>query len=342
MKLYKNNILPVFPILFLVIVFIVCFNAGCKTRGKDSKDAAGARDPVTIGFAAILAAPVIIAHEKGYFFDEGLDVTMREYSAGKLALDGMFAGEVDLATVAETPVVFNSFKRDDFFILAMISSNADDLKIVVRKDRGIRKASDLKGRKIGTTFGTAAQFYLDSYLNISGLAKDDVTVINRTVSNLPADLQKGTVDAIATIEPYAYEARQLLGDNAMRLPKVDIYGIMYNLVTTKQFSKKHPETVKKVLKAIDKAVTFIQQNKKESLMITALKLKVDEKFLNAVWDDYIFGLSLDQSLLIAMEDQARWAIKNKLTDKTLVPNYLDYIYMGGLAAVKPEAVRIMR
>ncbi len=54
-----------------------------------------------------------------------------------------------------------------------------------------------------------------------------------------------------------------------------------------------------------------------------------------------FILSLSQVLIIAMEDEARWAIKNNLTDATEVPNYLDYIYFDALEAVKPDAVNII-
>jgi NitT/TauT family transport system substrate-binding protein len=43
-----------------------------------------------------------------------------------------------------------------------------------------------------------------------------------------------------------------------------------------------------------------------------------------------------------MEDEARWRIENNLTDKTAVPNYLDFMYFGGLQAVKPEAITAIR
>jgi NitT/TauT family transport system substrate-binding protein len=52
-------------------------------------------------------------------------------------------------------------------------------------------------------------------------------------------------------------------------------------------------------------------------------------------------LTLPQALLLAMEDQARWMIENKLTSQTAIPNYFDYIYLDGLKAVKPEAVTII-
>ena len=56
----------------------------------------------------------------------------------------------------------------------------------------------------------------------------------------------------------------------------------------------------------------------------------------------VFVVSLPQALIIAMEDEARWRIENKLTDKTTVPNYLDFIYTDALEAVNPEAVTVIR
>jgi NitT/TauT family transport system substrate-binding protein len=64
--------------------------------------------------------------------------------------------------------------------------------------------------------------------------------------------------------------------------------------------------------------------------------------METVWSQNQFSLSLDQSLVAAMEDEARWMIANGLTSETEVPNFLDYIYMDGLQAVKPEAVNIIR
>ena len=48
--------------------------------------------------------------------------------------------------------------------------------------------------------------------------------------------------------------------------------------------------------------------------------------------------ALDQGLLLAMEDQARWMISNKLTDRTQVPNYLNYIDAEALLKVDPKTV----
>jgi NitT/TauT family transport system substrate-binding protein len=59
-----------------------------------------------------------------------------------------------------------------------------------------------------------------------------------------------------------------------------------------------------------------------------------------VWPKHHFSLSLDQSLLIAMNDEGRWMIINNLTTEKTLPYFQDYINTRGLVEVKPEAVNI--
>jgi NitT/TauT family transport system substrate-binding protein len=42
-----------------------------------------------------------------------------------------------------------------------------------------------------------------------------------------------------------------------------------------------------------------------------------------------------------MNDEAHWIINNDLTIEKEIPDFLDYIYMDGLEAVKPNAVNII-
>jgi NitT/TauT family transport system substrate-binding protein len=326
----------VFGIVLLLTLTI--FSASCNKPEKS----AGPKDIVTIGVAEqILSAPLIIAAEKGYFADEGLNVTIRNYKFGRLCLEAMFAGEVNLSTNAQMPVVMNGFKRDDFSIIAEFAYNDDDSKMVVRKDR-IRTGADLKGKKIGTPFGTSAHFFLDIYLNYSNVPKTSVEVIDILAQNLPDAMKTGKVDAISSFEPYAYETLQLLQDKATRMDKIELFREAFIVVGMKDFINNHPEALNKLLCSIERGIAFIKKNKRETMQILAKKLKVDDKFLEAAWDGYVFDLSLNHSLLIVMEDQARWAIENKMTDKTKVPNYLNYFYLDAIKEVKPETVTIVK
>ncbi len=342
-KLMKRTNISRSVVIFVLFFCIAGIVASCKEQPNETKAFKEPREPITIGAALeTLSAPVIIAYEKGYFSDEGLDVTMKYYTIGKLTLEALFAGKVNFAMPAETPIVMNSFKREDFYVIAGFVYYYDDSKIVVRTDRGIRTASDLKGKMIGTTYGTSAHFFLDAYLTSMKVQHKDVKLIDIPQKDLPNALKHGEVDAIAAFEPYAYEAMRDLPGRTIRLPKADLLRETFDLVAMKDFTKNHPETIKKVLRAIDRASTYIQQNKEDSISVLTKKLHMDEKYLYATWNDYKFGLYLDQTLLLTLEDVAQWAITNNLTNKTKVPNYLNFIYFDGLHSVKPKAVRVMR
>jgi NitT/TauT family transport system substrate-binding protein len=316
---------------------------GCKQQPQKSGMSTGSGEHVTIGVALlVLSAPIIIAHENGYFAEEGLNVTLKEYQFGKLALEDLFAGNVDMATVAETPIVMYSFKRDDYYVIAEFVHSYDDSKIIVRNDRGIRNPADLKGKRIGTTFGTSAHFFAEAYLSYNKVRRSDAKLIDIPQKNLAEALKQGEVDAIAAFEPHAYETMRLMSETTMRLPRAELLRETFDLAAMKDFTKNRPETVRKALKAIDRAVKFIKDNRERSIAILAGKLNADEEYLDDTWNDFAFELSLNQALLLTYEDVARWAIRHKLTDKTELPNYLHFIYFDGMESIKPEAVRIMR
>lgn len=51
----------------------------------------------------------------------------------------------------------------------------------------------------------------------------------------------------------------------------------------------------------------------------------DYAFTELMWSENQISLALDQSLILAMEDESRWMIKNNLTAERQVPSFLDYI-----------------
>jgi NitT/TauT family transport system substrate-binding protein len=90
------------------------------------------------------------------------------------------------------------------------------------------------------------------------------------------------------------------------------------------------------------AESYLASHQSEAKAIVRKRMNFDDAYLEMIWQRYQFSLSLDQSLVLAMEDEARWMIKNELTTEKNMPNFVDYIYEDGLRAVKPEAVNIIR
>jgi NitT/TauT family transport system substrate-binding protein len=324
----------------VLLLSLTVFSASCQKPEKST----GPKEKVTIGVAAggQYSLPFIIAREKGFFQEEGLEATIRVYPSGKMALEAMFAGEVDSATVSETPIVLNSFMRDDFAVFATVAYSYDNNKVIGRRDRGVSKPADLKGKTIGFTAGTSSHFFVQVYLTEHGIEPSAVKMVDFAPTDLPGALKEGKVDAIAIFEPYASMAMKVLPDKAVRLPRSDLYKQTSNLAVMRSYAKGHSELLKKVLKAVDRAITFIKQNRNESIAVMTKSLKPGEDLLVSLQDDPMFELSLEHSLLTTLEDEARWAIANKFTDKTKVPNYLGYFYLDAMKAVKPEAVSIIK
>jgi len=303
------------------------------------------RDKIAIAIPGEpLNALLIIAKELDLLSREGLDVMVKdEYSSGTgaRALEGMLAGDVDVTTSADTAIVFKSFERQDFRIVASHGSSDNDPRIVARKDRGITKLSDLRGKRIGTPKGTTMHFFLHVVLVKNGIPEKDALISHKKLEELPSALANAEFDALSVREPYVSEAMKLLEGNAVVFAEPGSYVKTLNVVARNSFIKERPEAIRKLLRALIRAEEFAKKEPNQAMKIVSNRLKLGHSEVAALWPELDLRVSLDQRLLVSLEDQARWAIKNKLTDRTTAPNYLNFIYLEGLKAVRPEGVTII-
>lgn len=319
----------------LVLIAIYYNSLGFKKSIKMEK--------VTFGVErSILTSAIWVAENKGFFKREGLDLTIKEYQSGKLSFEAMLDKEkgIEISIVAPTPIMFNSFKRDDFKIFATIVSSFNDLKVIAKNGRGIKTGSDLKGKKIGTPFGTTGQFYIEEFLVYNKVESSDVELINISPDQLLNALKSNKVDAVVIWEPHAFKISEELRDQVFRISNSDIYNETFNLVARDDFIKSNPETLKKILRAINAATHFLINNTKEAQKIVRKRLNLTNSLVEGVWGDFNFQTSLDSSLLLTLEDEARWAIKNNLTKRKKIPNYLRFIYSKAMKEVGPNWINI--
>lgn len=303
----------------------------------------GPVEKVSMGISAtsLLPSLVHIAEEKGYFLEQGIDMEIQGYPAGKLALAATLKGELDMGTASDPNIVFRSFESNNFAVFVTIVDSAQHAKALARKDRNINTPQDLIGKKVATTIGTTAHFFMVTFLIVHGLDSSDVEIVDLKPKEMVQAIVNGEIDAIFTWEPNILDAQRILADKAVILPSVVGYMATFSLISKRSFIENNPELIERILKALLKAEEFVKDNREESINIVASRLKIDRESVDEIWDGYRFRLSLSQSLLVTLEDQARWVIENNLTDAIEVPNYLDYIYIDALLEVKPEGVGII-
>lgn len=309
-------------------------------RLQQTRQPDGPIDKLILGAETIpLSAPIWVAEHKGYFREESIEVEVRGFKSGRTALFTLVdEGGLDLVTAAQTPVISKSFSRSNYAIVAGLAYSDKDLKLLARRDRGIASPQDLKGKTIGLTTGSSGHFFLHLFLAYHQLQWPDVKTADFEATALGAALVDGQVDAVATWEPHIYRTRKALSEKAVLMPSGSIYREDFYFIARKECIQRSPEALRRFLKAIEKAQQFIRQHRDETLEIVERRLQMDPEVLRATWSEIQFGLFLDQSILVSLEDEARWAIENQFTTARRAPNFLNYIHSGALLAAKPEAV----
>ena len=288
------------------------------------------------------SALMMVALDQELFKAQGLDIVVKEYPSGKRALrEGLFTGGVDVASTADVPLTFAAFERDDFRIIASLFSASNVNRIVSRRDHGITKATDLKNKRMATQKASAVHFFMHLFLLENGISGKDVLVSFMKAEQLPKALANGEVDAFSMREPYVSEARSLLGDQAMVMSAPGAYEQMELLVATTTLLQERPVVAKRMLKALLQAEAFIHEQLDKAAEIVAKRLQVDATKIKTVLPQYTLRVSMEQSLLLLLEDQARWAIENDLL-KGRVPDYLKLIHFDELLQLAPERVTIIR
>ncbi len=302
----------------------------------------GKMESITIGTPPLESSALIyIAEDLRHFTDNGLSVTVRSYDTGASAFNELLKGGVDIAIPAEYPLIGAAFKGEKVRAIASIDK-VSYFYLIGRKDRGIQEISHLKGKKIGVVRKTIAEFFLARFLNLNGLRIEQVTLVEVSPSGSADAIIRGDVDAILSRPPYVSPMEERLGANAVIWPAQSGQALYAILIGRNDWIEGHPETIKRLLRSLDQAEEYLISHPAEARAILQKKLKLTEPNVTKVWSENQFSLSLDQSLITAMEDQARWMIANKLTRAKEIPDFLNYIYVDGLNAVKPEAVNIIR
>lgn len=337
MKTRKKIILLILGIVIavLIAVYIAWF--------RPPKGYSGPVESISVGFQpGQTATEAYVAQDKGFFTKNGLNVTIKHYDSGIEAANGMLLSELDLAGVAETALVYKAFEHQAISSIACVNKIDGLFFLVGRRNRGIENVSDLSGKQVGVPLQTIGEFYLSRFLELHGMSTHQITIVNTSLSQSVEALTNGTVDAIVTMQPYVEALKNQLGAGGVSWIIQSGQVLFGMFVGKNSWITEHPDVVKRFLRAIEQANGYIIEHPNEAKTILKNRFNYTDEYLELVWPGNNFSLSLDQSLITAMEDEARWMIRNKMTKEREVPDFMNYIYVDGLKAVKPNAVKINR
>jgi NitT/TauT family transport system substrate-binding protein len=306
------------------------------------RDYRGAVASVTIGTTTSeVNALVLIAEDQGYFAGNGLKVVHKIYPSGVAAIDGLLNHEVDLATGSEFAFANEVLSEQDIRTIGAISRSSIEY-LVGRVDRGIENLSDLKGRTIGVPLGSRPEFALDRFLFLRGIDTTEVTLVDVPVNESVQALASGKVDAVAAWQPYIDRLRDQMGAQVVSW-SVQEDQPSYTLVMTRgKWTEENGPAIARFLKSLVQAERFVADDPDAARSFVQTELNYDKDYMADVWPSYRFSVTLDETLVVVMEDQARWIIGRQLIPEQETPNFVNSIYVDGLVEVRPAAVSIIR
>ena len=288
-----------------------------------------------------LGAIVHIAKDQGLFVKNGINISITNTVTGPNTINAVQTGQVNFGASLEYAFVANSVLREGNLSIISSIDKSNIVFLCARTDKGIETAADLNMKRIGLSLQQSSFFYLVRFLQLHGVSMQSVTLVDLQPNQWVNALTNGTVDSIVAGRSYIQQAESLLPNNTVVF-SVQSDQLAYSLVFCRNdWIAQHPQLIKNFLTALSQAQNYIINHPSETKVIIEQEYNATVAYVNQIWPDHHFAVSLDQSLVLAMQDEARWLIQNNLTNATNVPNFLNYIYSDGLSSVKPGAVNVI-
>lgn len=324
----------------LTAVILVLTYLGIRSQAP-TRDAPAEKLSIALVMAP-QAALVQIALAKGYFTEEGLDLTITPTTHGKVGIELLLQGKAHLATTAEVPFVLQVLAGQPLGMAASMLTASNEMAVVARRDRGISSSRDLVKKRVGVTFGTTGEYFLWAFLIRQKLPPDSVTLVDVPPGQIAQSLADGVIDATATWQPIVSAAQLALGENAQTFTEANAYTETHLVVGRTDFFIAHPKAIEKLVRALLRAEQFNRSAPEKAMKLVADRLKIDIQVLRPIWNYFNFSVNLLQSQLITLEDEARWAMERGYANKGPVHNFLPNMYLDALLAVLSERVTVAR
>ncbi len=233
--------------------------------------------------------PWAVAIEKGYFDQAGIKIDQVIAGAGGgTTLRNVLASDLPYGEVATSAAIAANRAGLDVVIVNTSSSHIGEISLVADPKSDIYKVTDLAGKKAGYTAPkSTSDVLLHLALKATQMTNKVETVAMGGFGPGITALTTGAIQAVPLIDPIL-----TLEPEKFRviLPFADLIPRMTWLVgiTTREFAKKNPELLRKLIAVRRQAVDYIYQNRDDAMRVYAKIWQQDPKQVATYFPKY-FG-----------------------------------------------------
>lgn len=205
-------------------------------------------------------APITLAREKGYFAEQGLDVTIERGFGSADTLAKVAAGQFEIGFGDMYSMIeFNTKNPNDPLVAVAAPYNKSPFSIVTMTKSGITEPEGLAGKKMGAPAGDAPRKLWPVLAQEVGVDANSVEWITMEPKLRETFLLKGDVDAVSgfvtSVVPSLVKGGAKPEDMEIFLYNdhgLDLYGNA--VIVKKSFLEENPEVVKGFLAAYIKGL----------------------------------------------------------------------------------------
>jgi NitT/TauT family transport system substrate-binding protein len=274
-------------------------------------------------FANVQFAPLYVAIEKGYFAENGIDVTI-DYSTEIDAVSLVGAGELQFA-VASGDQVLLARAQGLPVVYVMAWYQNYPVGIASKTSENIQSLADLKGKKIGIPVLYGASYIgYRALLNAAGLKEEDVTLDTIGYVQVEA-LATGQEQAVVVYVPNEPTILEVEGYSVNVLRTADYIKLVSNgLITNETTLQNNPDLVRKMVSAFLRGLEDTLGNPDEAYQISlkyVTDLTADDPVQKAVLTNTLPFLTTDH---LGYSDPQAWEnMQSVLLDMGLLTGSLD-------------------
>lgn len=281
-------------IILVSALLAVCAFAGCTGKQKSGKAVV-----IRAGhFPDIVHSQAMVGKVKGMFQETlgpEIKIEWKLFNAGPSAIEALFADELDISYIGPNPAINGYIKSKGASLRIVCGAASGGAGLVVRADSGIKSSQDFHGKKVatpqlGNTQDVACRNWLKKNGYVISEQGGDVQVIPLANPDQLTLFIKKEIDAAWTKEPWV--ARLMVeGGGTLFLDERDIWPggkfVTAHVIVSTKFLTKHPELVRKWIKAHILATEWINRNTAEakSLINNAISSLTGKALPQQILDD---------------------------------------------------------
>jgi ABC-type nitrate/sulfonate/bicarbonate transport system substrate-binding protein len=192
--------------------------------------------------------PTYYLMKSGLLEKAGMKVQDFAVPSGNLTMQQMVARQVDLGTYAG-PSFIIGYDKGGLIAVAVIERVGKTIQVMARKDLGLKKIEDLRGKKVANQTGSSTgNIFTDELAPKHGLKKGDYQEVRMNVNDMVSAMAAKTVDAMVSVEPYnAIAAADGIANTLINFTDVDPLPVF--MAATPDFVDKNPDAIVAYLKA---------------------------------------------------------------------------------------------